>query len=109
MLFTTTNVEVLVAVCPKFKFTNAVVPETVNDSILPEVLTVVNSAKAPSIVAKANLPAKDTETNSGAFPRAKVEAEEEVPVTDKLVKAPVAPALNAVACPFNVNDSSEAK
>ena len=86
MLLTTTNVEVFVAVCAKFKFTNAVVPETVNDSILPAVLTVVNSAKAPSIVAEANLPAKDTETNSGAFPTANVEAEEEVPVTDKLLK-----------------------
>ena len=32
VLFTTTNVEVFVAVCAKSKFTSAVVPETVNDS-----------------------------------------------------------------------------
>ena len=96
-LLAITTVDTSAEVCAKSKPSKAVVPDTVNDSINPEVLTVVNSAKAPSIVAEANLPAKDIETNSGAFPTAKVEAEEEVPVTDKLVKAAAAPASNAVA------------
>ena len=39
--------------------------------ILPAVLTDVNLAKAPSIVAEANLPAKDTEANLAASPTAK--------------------------------------